>query len=213
MLTGRRTWDHIGPMSNVAAIILAAGRGTRFGQDPKLLARLAERPLVQHVADAALGSLADPVIVVTGHQAAAVEEVLAGLPVHIVRNAAFMDGLSTSLKTGFAALPSEAQAAVVLLGDMPLVKTSLIDTLVLEWQRMGAPMALVPTIDGRRGNPVVLSRDLAGQIEQLSGDSGAGPILRGRSDVLEYPVDDPAILQDVDTRADFGRVSREPHQS
>jgi molybdenum cofactor cytidylyltransferase len=213
LLTDRGTWDHIEPMSDVAAIILAAGRGTRFGQEPKLLACMAGRPLVQHVADAALRSLADPVFVVTGHQAAMVEGVLAGLPVHIVRNAAFIDGLSTSLKAGFAALPPEARAAVVLLGDMPLIKTSLIDTLVREWQRAGEPMALVPTMDGRRGNPVVLSRDLAGEIEQLSGDSGAGPILRGRSDVLEYPVDDSAILQDVDTPTDFGRVSRESQKS
>ncbi len=200
-------------MSNVAAIILAAGRGTRFGTDPKLLARMAGRPLVQHVADAALGSLADSVIVVTGHHAAEVENALAGRPVHIVRNVAFMDGLSTSLKAGFAALPSGARAAVILLGDMPLIKARLIDTLVREWQRTGEPMALVPTIGGRRGNPVVLSRKLADRIEQLSGDSGAGPILRGRSDVLECPVDDPAILQDVDTPADFGHVSREPWQS
>jgi len=199
-------------MSNVAAIILAAGRGTRFGPAPKLLARMGDRPLVRHVADAALGSRAAPVIVVTGHHAAGVEEALAGLPVRLVRNAAFMEGLSTSLKAGFAALPPQARAAVVLLGDMPLVTASLIDTLAREWQSMGEPMALVPTLDGRRGNPVVLSRELAGEIEQLSGDSGAGPILRGRSDVLEYPVDDPAILQDVDTQADFGHVSGEPRQ-
>ncbi|EIM27893.1 nucleotidyltransferase family protein [Microvirga lotononidis] len=200
-------------MSDVAAIILAAGRGTRFGPNPKLLARMDGRPLVHHVASAALESLAEPVIAVTGHHASEVEGALAGLPIHIIRNDAFAHGLSTSLKAGFAALPSEARAAVILLGDMPCIKSSLIDTLVHEWQRAGEPMALVPTLNGRRGNPVILSRKLAGQIEQLSGDSGAGPILRGRSDVLECPVDDPAILQDIDTPADLGHVSPEKRQS
>lgn len=200
-------------MSNVAAIILAAGRGARFGPAPKLLARMDGRPLLHHVASAAAESLAEPVIVVTGHHAAGIEETLEGLTVQVVRNNAFMDGLSTSLKAGFAALPPHVRAAIVLLGDMPLIESSLIDTLLRGWQAMGEPMALVPTIDGRRGNPVVLSRDLAGEIERLSGDNGAGPILRGRSDVVEYPVDDPAILQDIDTPADLSHVGREPRQS
>ncbi|MBA1156272.1 nucleotidyltransferase family protein [Microvirga mediterraneensis] len=200
-------------MSNVAAVILAAGRGTRFGPDPKLLARVDGRPLLHRVVSAAVESVAEPVIVVTGHHAEEIEGALEELPIQVVRNDAFMDGLSTSLKAGFAALPPDSRAAIVLLGDMPLIEAGLIDTLVRGWREMGEPMALVPTVDGRRGNPVVLSRDLAGEIERLSGDSGAGPILRGRSDVAEYPVDDPAILQDVDTPADLGHVGREPRQS
>ncbi|WP_262027856.1 NTP transferase domain-containing protein [Microvirga sp. Mcv34] len=200
-------------MSNVAAILLAAGRGTRFGSDPKLLARVGGRPLVHHAASAAVGSRADPVIVVTGHHAEEIERALEELPIQIVRNTAFMNGLSTSLKAGFAALPPQSRAAIVLLGDMPMVEARLIDALVQAWHDMGEPMALVPTIEGRRGNPVVLSRDLADQIERLSGDSGAGPILRGRSDVVEYPVDDPAILQDVDTPADFDHVGGNPRRS
>jgi molybdenum cofactor cytidylyltransferase len=88
---------------------------------------------------------------------------------------------------------------VVLLADMPLIRAGLIDTLVSAWGEMGEPAALVPTVNGQRGNPVVLSRDLESLIEGLSGDTGAGPILRGRADVMEYPINDPAILQDVDT--------------
>jgi molybdenum cofactor cytidylyltransferase len=69
-------------------------------------------------------------------------------------------------------LPPHTKAAVVLLGDMPLIKASLIDTLVSAWRAMGEPAALVPTVNGQRGNPVVLSRDLEGLIEGLSGDAG-----------------------------------------
>jgi molybdenum cofactor cytidylyltransferase len=91
---------------------------------------------------------------------------------------------------------------------MRLITASLIDALVNAWKARGGPSALIPTANGRRGNPVVLSRDLEGLIEGLSGDTGAGPILRGRPDVMECPVDNPAILQDVDTGDDLDRMSQ-----
>jgi molybdenum cofactor cytidylyltransferase len=193
-------------MSDVAAILLAAGRGTRFGEEPKLLARLGGKALVRHAAEAAAVSMAGPVIVVTGHRAYAVQAELKGLPVRFVHNPLFADGLSTSLKAGFAALPPEARAALILLGDMPLVSTGLINALVSGWHVQGEPAALVPTLNGRRGNPVVLSRALQGAIETLSGDAGAGPVLRGRSDVVEWPTADEAVVQDIDTRQEFGRI-------
>lgn len=183
----------------MAAIVLAAGRGTRFGKDPKLLASLGGKTLVRHVVEAAVESLADPVIVVTGYRAGEIEASLEGLPAELVRNAAFEGGLSTSLKTGFAALPPKSRAAVILLGDMPLIKADLIDTLVRTWRAKDEPAALVPTLNGRRGNPVVLSRALHDMIEALSGDVGAGPGLRKRKDVIEWPMTDASILQDVDT--------------
>lgn len=190
-------------MSEVAAILLAAGRGTRFGDKPKLLARVGGKALIRHVAEAAAGSTADPVIVVTGHRAEEVQSQLQGLPVRIVYNPLFADGLSMSLKAGFSALPPEVRAAVILLGDMPFVRAELIDALISAWQDRGEPAALVPVLNGQKGNPVVLSRALQVAIEGLSGDVGAGPILRGRSDVLEWPTEDPAIVQDIDTTVDF----------
>jgi len=193
---------------DVAAILLAAGRGTRFGDAPKLLARIDGKPLVRHVAEAAVHAGVDPVIVVTGHRAEEVRSALAGLAVHVVHNDVFAEGLSTSLKKGFAALPPTARAAMILLADMPFVTTDLIDALAAGWRERGEPAALVPTYKGRRGNPVVISRELRPMIEQLSGDVGAGPMLRGRSDVLEWPMDDVAIVQDIDTRQDFDALGR-----
>jgi molybdenum cofactor cytidylyltransferase len=192
-------------MSHVAAIILAAGRGTRFGDELKLLAQIGGKALVRHAAEAAVGSLVHPVIVVTGYRSNEVEAALHGLPVQILYNALYAQGLSTSLRAGFSALPPTTRAAVILLGDMPFVKADLIDTLVAEWRERGEPAALVPTLDGRRGNPVVLSRDLQAMIEDLSGDVGAGSLLRKRSDVLEWPTTDPAVAQDIDTREELAR--------
>lgn len=192
-------------MSEVAAIVLAAGRGTRFGDEPKLLARINGKTLVRHVVEAALGSSVDPIIVVTGYRSEEVEADLRALPVQIVRNVLFAQGLSTSLKVGFSSVPATTRAAIVLLGDMPFVKAELINALVDEWLKRGGPSALVPTFGGRRGNPVVLSRALQIDIDGLSGDAGAGPLLRGRADVLEWPTADPAVAQDIDTRDELAR--------
>jgi molybdenum cofactor cytidylyltransferase len=184
---------------SVAAMILAAGQGVRFGQDSKLLAALDGKPLVRHVAEAALASMARPVIAVLGHRRVEVAQALNGLDVIAVDNPAFHDGLSTSLKAGFAALPSAAEAAVVLLGDMPRVNASLIDRLIAAWRAEGGPSAVVPAFGERRGNPVLLSRVLAPAIANLTGDRGAGSFLRSRADVVELVLTDPSILQDVDT--------------
>jgi molybdenum cofactor cytidylyltransferase len=193
-------------VGDVAAIVLAAGRGTRFGEEPKLLAKVGGKALVRHAAEAAVDSTADPVIVVTGHCADAVQAELKGLPIQIVHNPLFADGLSTSLKAGFSALPPRVRAALVLLGDMPLVSASLIDALVAGWHDRGEPAALIPTLDGRRGNPVVISRALQAAVEELSGDVGAGPVLRGRPDVVEWPTADSAVVQDIDTREELGKL-------
>lgn len=192
-------------MSDVAAILLAAGRGTRFGEEPKLLTPLSGKALVRHAAEAAVGSSVDPVIVVTGHRSGEVAAALQGLPVEMIHNARFAQGMSTSLKAGFAALPATTRAAVILLGDMPFVTAGLIDALVAGWREKGEPPALVPTFKGQRGNPVIIARELQAVIEGLSGDAGAGPILRGRPDVLEWPTTDSAIVQDIDTRDELSK--------
>lgn len=187
-------------MNAVAAIILAAGRGLRFGSEPKLLACYEGKPLVRHVAEAALASSAGPVVAVLGHEAKRVAAALDGLEITPVLNPLYAEGLSTSLQAGFAALPESTKAAVILLGDMPLVSGAFIDRLVSTWLD-AEPVAVVPTTDGQRGNPVLLSRALAPEIRALAGDRGAARILQGRSGVVEISTDDAAILKDIDTKA------------
>src|SRR5262249_9225346 len=99
----------------IAAVVLAAGRSTRMRGPDELVAEIAGRPLVRIVVEEALASRAKPVIVVVGHQRAEVEKALAGLPVQLVHNPDFAQGLGTSLKAGIAAVPAEADGAIVCL--------------------------------------------------------------------------------------------------
>lgn len=178
-------------------VLLAAGRGTRFGPTPKLLSLLDGEPLVRHVGRAALASRLGPVVAVLGAHGPAVRASLDGLGVTCVDNPAHGDGLSTSLRAGLAALPT-ADAVLVLLGDMPRIGPHHLIALADAF-REGESAAVVPVHGGQRGNPVLLDRRrLETDLARLTGDQGAGRLLARRSDIHEV-VMDVAVLQDVDT--------------
>jgi molybdenum cofactor cytidylyltransferase len=138
--------------------VLAAGRSTRMGAVNKMLAEIGGKPLVRIAAEQALASRAAPVIVVTGHEREKVEAALAGLAVRFTHNPDYADGLGASLKAGIAAVPADADAAIVCLGDMPQVDSQLIDRLIAAFDPERGGLVVVPSINGRRGNPVVWSR-------------------------------------------------------
>ena len=194
-------------MSEVAAIILAAGKASRFraaageaGPATKLVAMLDGKPLVRHVAEAALASRARPVVVVTGHAQAEVERALSGLPVAFVHNPDFATGLASSLRAGVAALPAAAAGALVLLGDMPRVSPPVIDALIVAKDATPAAKAIVPVLAGKRGNPALVTRALFPAIAALEGDTGARALLAAAGpDVAEVAMEDAAIAFDVDT--------------
>jgi molybdenum cofactor cytidylyltransferase len=184
----------------IAAVVLAAGRSTRMGGPNKLLAEIAHRPLVRIAAEAALASRAKPVIVVAGHQRDEVEKVLAGLPVRLVHNPDYVQGLGTSLKAGIAAVPADADGAIVLLGDMPQVDARLIDRLIAAFDPDRGALVVVPTFEGRRGNPVLWSRRFFPDLMAIEGDVGARHLIgRYGEAVVEVPLDGKAALVDVDT--------------
>jgi molybdenum cofactor cytidylyltransferase len=194
----------------IAAIILAAGRSTRMGGPNKLLAEIAGKPLVRIVAEEVLASRARPVIVVTGHERERVEAALKGLDVRRVHNPNFAAGLSTSLKAGLAALPDDVDGAIVCLGDMPQVRVALIDRLIAAFDPERGALVVVPTIEGRRGNPVVWSRRFFPELAALEGDVGARHLIgRYPEAVVEVPVGDKAALVDVDTPEALSAVKAE----
>jgi len=184
----------------VAGLVLAAGRSTRMGGPNKLLEEINGRPLVRIATEQVLASRAKPVIVVTGHQRERIERALAGLPVTFVHNPHFADGLSTSLKTGIAAVPPEADGAIVCLGDMPQVTPALIDRLIAAFDPARGALVAIPTIGGKRGNPVLWSRRFFPELLAVEGDIGARHLIGSYAEaVVEVPVEDAAALTDVDT--------------
>jgi molybdenum cofactor cytidylyltransferase len=183
-------------MSQVAAIILAAGTSSRFGAANKLLAGWGGQPMVRAVAGAALATELDPVIVVTGHESEQVEAALAGLDVRFVHNPDYSQGQAGSVKRGISAVPQWCDAAMILLGDMPRVCAGDINVLFDAVE--GEHSIIVPTFNGQRGNPVVIGRAHFGALQALSGDTGARGLLAG-SGVRQVEMETDAVLADYDT--------------
>jgi molybdenum cofactor cytidylyltransferase len=189
-----------GATRRIAAIVLAAGRSTRMGGPNKLVAEIAGRPLVRIAAEEALASRARPVIVVTGHQRADVERALAGLPIRLVHNPDFAQGLGTSLKAGIAAVPADVDGVIICLGDMPQVDATLIDRLIAGFDPDRGALVVTPTFEGSRGNPVLWSRRFFPDLMAVEGDIGARHLIsRYGEAVIEVPVEGKAALVDVDT--------------
>jgi len=185
---------------NVTAIILAAGRSTRMGGPNKLLAELGGKTLVRIVTEQSLASKASSVVVVTGHQAEQVEKALAGLKVTFVRNPDFAEGLASSVKAGIGAVPPNADAAVICLGDMPLISADLIDRLIEAFAPDRGNLIAVPVSDGRRGNPVLWSRRFFNELMTLDGDIGARHLIAKHGEaVAEVAVEGHGAFLDIDT--------------
>jgi len=195
-----RTEPVIESNRNVAVIVLAAGRSTRMGGPNKLLAELDGKKLVRIATEQALASKATGVIVVTGHQAELVEQALAGLDVKFVRNQDFAAGLASSVKAGIAAVPPDADGAVICLGDMPLIDAGLIDRLIDDFSAERGHLIVVPVADGRRGNPVLWSRRFFQELMTLDGDVGARHLIARHSEaVAEVAVQGEGAFLDIDT--------------
>ncbi len=197
-----KSQEALAPPQTVAAVVLAAGRGSRFGGErPKPLARLGPRSLLAHAVGAATAGGLRPVVVVVGHRA---EEVAAaaGPTVRLVENPHWEEGLSASLRAGLAALSGDdgVVAAAVALADQPRIGPEAYRR-VAAAHREGAAL-VVATYDGVRGHPVVIGREHWPEAMALSGDEGARSLLE-KYDVVEVPCGDTGSTADVDTQDDL----------
>jgi len=189
----------------VAVLLLAAGRSTRMGGPNKMLADANGQPLVVHAVKAALASQAVEVVVVLGHMAddvrAAIEKALPSKSrLRFVTNPDFAEGLSTSVRTGIGALSSNIDAAIVQLGDMPGVGAPLLDRLMAAFSPVEGRAICVPTVGGKRGNPVLWARRFFPEMAKLAGDAGAKHLIGEHADlVCEVEMAGEAAVTDIDT--------------
>ena len=195
--------------SRISAIVLAAGAGSRFGGG-KLLAPYQGRPLVETVLSQLHVAPVNEIIAVvgdkTGEGGARLRHVCSLYGALIAENPRWEEGISASVKRGLAACSPDADAAVVVLGDQPLVGAGAVARLV-EAHEGGATVA-VATYGDKRRNPALFARGTWPMLrEELSGDEGARGFLERHPEmVTEVPCDDVADPADVDTREDLRRL-------
>ena len=185
----------------IAGVVLAAGQSSRMGRN-KLLLPLGGTSVLRRAVGTALEAGLAPVFVVLGHESDRVREELSGLPCTPVVNEDYALGMNTSVRKGFRAVPDDAAAGVVLLGDMPFVVPAMIEELVARY-RAGGGMLVVSTYDGVVAPPILYGRSLFAELRALEGDGCGKQVVKlHRSEAVEvaWPI---SALSDLDIPADF----------
>ena len=193
-----------GPLS---AIVLAAGASSRMGQ-PKALLPIgtAGEPFVRQIVETLVRAGLSSVVVVTREELRGALEALR-LPAAIVVNPDPGRGQLSSLRAGLDHLGG-VDAAMVTLVDLPLVKDATVRALVEAWQATAAPMVR-PRYGVRHGHPVIFGAEALEQLRTADLEAGARPVVARLGDrSVDVPVDDPGVVEDIDTLEAYLRLRR-----
>ena len=159
--------------------------------------------MITRVIEGVLDSGVAEVVVVLGHEADRVTELLSDYPIQLVYNAHHLEGMGTSIRTGVGAASHKATGYMICLSDLPFIEKrtyrSLVDAFNEMYQEDGQVIT-IPVCGGRRGHPVIFSSAYRPQMLACSGDEGARKIVRAHGNhVRLYKVHTRNILQDLDT--------------
>jgi molybdenum cofactor cytidylyltransferase len=188
----------------IAAIILAAGESRRMGRQ-KLLLPYGGTTVIEHIVGQVVESDAAQTIVVTGHDARAVEAAMLGKPVTCVENLDYKEGMLTSIRAGLKAAPPDADGFMVVLGDQPSIGVSLVNQLIAGFYDVEKGI-IVPLYDNDTGHPIIISMAYREEVMTKFDDTGLRGLIYGHPEyVHRLPVDMPGVLCDMDTPEDYER--------
>ncbi|MBG0839423.1 NTP transferase domain-containing protein [Ectopseudomonas toyotomiensis] len=188
----------------VAALMLAAGYSRRFGGDKRRATLADGRSLLAASLTLPCSMLEEVWLMLRPDEAPTGMDLPTG--VRVVQNAASAQGMGHSLAAGAERLLAEsnADAVAIFLADMPAIHRDSLETLIAH---SSANNIVLPSYRGKRGHPVLFGRDFWPQLATLSGDVGARPVLQQNPNAVRIlELDDPGVLQDIDTPADLSQL-------
>ncbi len=187
----------------ISAILLAAGQSRRMGV-PKMLLPWGKSTVIEQVVTTFMHAGVEEVIVITGGGREVVEKALAHYPVRRVYNGDYANGeMLSSLQCGLRALPHQAQAALIGLGDQPQVQETSVRS-VCDAYQAGRSHLVVPSFQRRRGHPWLVARPLWEELLQMKSPESPRDFLNRHAGEIQYvEVDTPSILADLDTPEDY----------
>ena len=199
---------------NITNIILAAGKSKRMHEINKLLIKINNKTMIEKIVDSSLKSLANNTIVVLGYENEILQRLLINKNITTVVNKEYLKGQSSSLQIGISALPEECDAAVVILGDMPDINSTLINQLIENYNPSDNKSIIIPTYKNKKGNPVLIDREFFPDILSIKGDKGAKDIIKvNKKYITEIPQKHSAIINDIDTKEDLAKYIKGSHDN
>jgi molybdenum cofactor cytidylyltransferase len=195
----------------ISGILLAAGESKRMQGAFKPLLKWGKRTVIGECIHQMRNSRLAEIFVVLGHRELEVRQSLAGSGVQYAINKNYQKGMLTSVKTGLSMLSPNEDAVLIALVDQPMIKSGLINKLILAFEE-GEKGIVLPTYQGRHGHPIIISTGYVDDIMQLNDNTEGGLrdlINAQRGDWLEVPVDTPDVIEDIDSPEDYQRLSRQ----
>jgi len=192
--------------STVGLIILAAGASTRMGT-PKQLLAYRGCSFIRHMAEVAIASVCQPIVVVLGANAEQIKPEISQLPVQIVENPQWDEGMSASIRIGLEALlgvNQNLEAVAIALCDQPFVSPQTLDRIVEAFHSTGKPI-IASEYAGTLGVPVLFSRSLFSELMALKSNEGAKQLIKKHiHEVFSVPFPEGSI--DIDTPTDYEQL-------
>lgn len=189
-------------MDKVWAIILAAGASTRMKRQ-KLLLPYNGKTIVESVIQNIKPVLKNNIVVVLGSHCEEIRKQIGNLSIRFCVNENYRNGMLSSVICGFRALPEDAKAAMVFLGDQPHIPFKVTQKIFENWKNSGNEI-LIPTFKGKRGHPVLIGIKYKNDIEKLDPNKGLRRLMvKYEHEVMEVECGIPEVLRDIDTPEEY----------
>ena len=187
------------------AIVLAAGKSTRYGKSNKLFSEIHNKTLIFHIVNEIINSKVKKVIIVTGRDHKEICTILKGFNVDIIYNQNYETGISSSISTGVNHLPQKSSSAMICLADMPLLATNDYNEMIdFNQQNGGVSRIVAPYRNKTIGNPVIFGKNYFKQLYCLNGDKGGKAILDKNSEnLIKFKTKSEGFYFDIDNKNDF----------
>jgi molybdenum cofactor cytidylyltransferase len=189
-------------MSEIWAIVLVAGESKRMNAQ-KLLMPFGSKTMIETVVENVAASAVGKIMIVTGSHKEEMINATAHLPISHCYNDNYKQGMLSSVKCGIRALPDDCEAAMIFLGDQPLIPVKVVN-LIIGAYRGSDKGIVIPTYEKKRGHPLLIDRKYHEEIEKITDQEGLRVLAyKHADDVLEIETNAPGILRDIDTREEY----------
>ena len=196
----------------ISTILLAAGQSSRMKGENKLIKEIDGIPLIKYAVKNILTSAVDEIVIVLGHEKDLIKSIIGiDKKIKFTYNKDFKKGISSSIKTGLKNISKKSEAFFISLGDMPNVNQNIYNKLIKSRFKYNKKLKLqhkkeiiIPTFEGKNGNPVLFSKFMKDKIMLVKNDLGASEIIKlNKEKILNVPFNNDAIFLDFDTPDSF----------